>query len=76
MRFITTRSQSAQGVPKWNSEKERRKGRKVLFAPQRDLVVILAVGDRGRDNQEQHLPERIHDLGRRARVLDPAEMVQ
>ena len=27
IRFITTRSQSAQGVPKWNSEKERRKGR-------------------------------------------------
>jgi hypothetical protein len=27
IRFITTRSQSAHGVPKWNSEKRRRKDR-------------------------------------------------
>jgi hypothetical protein len=48
----------------------------MLLAPQRDLVIVLTVGDRRRHDQEQNLAQRVHDLRRLARILDPPEMVQ
>lgn len=40
------------------------------LAPVRDLIVVVAAGDRGTDHQKQHLRQGIHHLARLARVLD------
>ena len=50
--------------------------RQVQFAPIGDLVVVVASSHAGAGDQKQHLPQRIADLGRFARVRDTAEVIQ
>jgi hypothetical protein len=75
MRFMMQRSQSTQGMPKWNSAKPRRKVR--CASPQSTMSsVIVAARDRAAHHQEQHLAQRIHDLPGLPRILDLREMIE
>ena len=46
------------------------------LATGRDVLVVVAVAHRGAHREEKDLPQRIHHPPRRARILDPREMVQ
>ena len=48
----------------------------VRLAPVDDVFVVVAIGDRGADRQEQHLPQRIGDAPRLAHIFDRCEMLQ
>src|SRR3954469_8699311 len=75
MRFMSVRSQSAQGSPKWNALKRRRNER--WASPQVDDVVIVIVGgDGAAHDQEQHLRQRVGDAPSLAWVRHGAEVVQ
>jgi hypothetical protein len=71
MGFMMQRSQSAQGMPKWNSAKPRRKARCAL--PQ---SVIVAARDRAAHHQEQYLAQRIHDLPALPRIRNLGEVIK
>ena len=46
------------------------------FAPRRDSLVIVAVGDRAAHDQQQDFRQRVRHPPRRARVFDDREMIQ
>jgi hypothetical protein len=48
----------------------------MIASPQRDLVIILTIGDRRRDHQEQYLAQQVAYLGRLARIIDRGKMLQ
>ena len=48
----------------------------VGFSPIDDVLVVVAIGDGGADDQEQHLPQRIHHPPRLALVLNRGKMLQ
>jgi hypothetical protein len=45
-------------------------------APGADGIIAIAVGNRRAHRQQKHFRKRIGDLMRRARILDPAEMIE
>src|SRR3546814_10337033 len=46
------------------------------LAPGGDVIVVVAVGDRAADRQQQHLRQRMRHTPRIARVLDLRKMLQ
>lgn len=50
--------------------------RQTLLAPRSDRVVIVAVGNRAADDQQQNLRKRMRDPPRLARVFDGRKMIQ
>src|SRR5205823_2407591 len=56
--------------------KEAAEEHKMGFAPRRDSLVIVAVGDRAAHDQQQDFRQRVRHPPRRARVFDDREMIQ
>src|SRR3546814_7693344 len=50
--------------------------REMRLAPGGDVIVVVAVGDRAADRQQQHLRQRMRHTPRIARVLDLRKMLQ
>src|SRR3546814_14622342 len=50
--------------------------REMRLAPGGDVIVVVAVGDRAADRQQQHLRQRTRHTPRIARVLDLRKMLQ
>ncbi len=56
--------------------KEAAEELKMGFAPFRDCLVIIAVGDRAAHDEQQDLRQRVRHSPRLARVLNNCEMIQ
>ena len=50
--------------------------RQMRFAPFGDPFVIVAIGNRAADHQQQHLRQRVRHPPRLARVFDDGKMVE